>query len=196
MPVCLQTKECPADHSMFCQFAVPLDAFRCMSCHVVRPRGDICVRFSRIRQLFNGPLRKFVARTFSCSRQPDYRSANIHVECIPSILDQQEDENVDNLYRGRRIQISGHSDLGSFSNVGVSSNLTWELADTASLACPERPCSLAKTSRTFAAVICDADEPCSVNTAHEPEASFTPLPRSTTRPMCSRNCCSKSDFLR
>ena len=34
---------------------------------------------------------------------------------------------------------------------------------------------------TFAAVICDADEPYSVNTAYETEPSFTMPPRSTTR---------------
>ena len=39
------------------------------------------------------------------------------------------------------------------------------------------------TSITFAAVICDDDEPCSVNTALEPESSFTMSPRSTTRPL-------------
>ena len=34
---------------------------------------------------------------------------------------------------------------------------------------------------TFAAVICDADDPCSVN--REPESSFTISPQSTTRPL-------------
>ena len=38
------------------------------------------------------------------------------------------------------------------------------------------------TSVTFAAVICDADEPCSVKTACAPESSFTMSPRSATRP--------------
>ena len=37
--------------------------------------------------------------------------------------------------------------------------------DTASAACPAHPGSLEKISMTFAAVICDADDPCSVNTA-------------------------------
>ena len=36
---------------------------------------------------------------------------------------------------------------------------------------------------TFAAVICDADDPCSVNTALDPESSITMSPRSTTRPL-------------
>ena len=34
--------------------------------------------------------------------------------------------------RGRRIQTSGHSDLGILSNLGASSNFTWVQADTAS----------------------------------------------------------------
>ena len=42
---------------------------------------------------------------------------------------------------------------------------TWVLADTASAACPSQPGSLEMISMIFAAVICDADEPCSVNTA-------------------------------
>ena len=56
-------------------------------------------------------------------------------------------------------------------------------ADTASAACPAQPGSLTKTYITFAAVMCDADEPCSVNTAQEPESLFTMSPRSTTWPL-------------
>ena len=41
----------------------------------------------------------------------------------------------------------------------------WVYADTASAACPAQPGSLEMISMTFAAVICDADDPCSVNTA-------------------------------
>ena len=48
---------------------------------------------------------------------------------------------------------------------GASSILTWILADIASAACPAHPGSLEMISMTFAAVICDADDPCSVNTA-------------------------------
>ena len=47
------------------------------------------------------------------------------------------------LCRGRRIQICGHSDLGSFNGV----------TDTASAACPLQSGSLAMTSVTFAAAI-------------------------------------------
>ena len=74
--------------------------------------------------------------------------------------------------------MSGHSDSGTCSNVGASSMLTRVHADPASLACPAHPGSLAITSRTFAVIICDADEPCSVNTTNEPESSFTTSPRS------------------
>ena len=55
--------------------------------------------------------------------------------------------------------------MGIFNNLGASSILTWVLADNASAACPEHPGSLEMISMTFAAVICDADDPCSVNTA-------------------------------
>ena len=54
--------------------------------------------------------------------------------------------------------------------------------------------SRAMTSITFAAVICDADEPCSVNTAYAPESSFTMSPRCTTRPLYFWNCVSNSAF--
>ena len=60
--------------------------------------------------------------------------------------------------------MSGHSDLGIFSNFEASSILTWEKTDTASAACPA-PGSLDMISMTFAAVICDADDPFWVNTA-------------------------------
>ena len=77
------------------------------------------------------------------------------------------DHDFGHLCRGRRIQISGHSDFEIFNRVVASSILTWVYADTASAACPAHPGSLAITSITFAAVICDADESCSVNIAEE-----------------------------
>ena len=67
-------------------------------------------------------------------------------------------------------------------NDGASSILTWVSADTASAACPAHPGSFATTS-FFAAVICDADDLCSVNTAYDPASSFTMSPRSTTLPL-------------
>ena len=84
---------------------------------------------------------------------------------------------------GRRNQISGHYDFGNFNNVGASSILTWVLADTASAVCPAHLGSLEIMSMTFAAVICVADEPCSVNTANDFESFFTMSPRRTTLPL-------------
>ena len=55
--------------------------------------------------------------------------------------------------------------LGIFINFGAASILTWVYADTASAACPAHLGSLDMISMTFAAVICDADDPCSLNTA-------------------------------
>ena len=61
--------------------------------------------------------------------------------------------------------MSGHSNLGIVKNFGASSIFTWVQADAASAACPSQPGNLEMISMTFAAVICDADDPCSVNTA-------------------------------
>ena len=61
--------------------------------------------------------------------------------------------------------MSGHSAFGILNSDGASYILTWVSADTASAACPAHPGSLDMISMTFAAVICDADELCSVNTA-------------------------------
>ena len=55
-------------------------------------------------------------------------------------------------------------------------------------ACPSQPGNL---KMILAAVICDADDPCSVNTAYDPESSFTVLSRSTTRPLYFWNSSSK-----
>ena len=59
--------------------------------------------------------------------------------------------------------MSGHSDLGIFNNLGASFIFTWVVADTASTVCPSHPGNLEMISMTLAAVICDADNPCSVN---------------------------------
>ena len=55
--------------------------------------------------------------------------------------------------------------IWEFNNLGASSILTWVYADTASAACPAHPGNLDMISMTYAAVICDADDLCSVNTA-------------------------------
>ena len=44
--------------------------------------------------------------------------------------------------------------------------------------------ALEMISMTFAAVICDSDDPCSVNTEYDPESSFKMSPRSTTELFC------------
>ena len=61
--------------------------------------------------------------------------------------------------------MSGHSGFGIFNNFGASSIFTWVQAKTASAACHAHPGSLDMISMTFAAVICDADDLWSVNTA-------------------------------
>ena len=52
-----------------------------------------------------------------------------------------------------------------FSKILEHLPFSWVQADTASAACPAHPSSLDMISMTFAAVISDADDPCSVNTA-------------------------------
>ena len=106
------------------------------------------------------------------------------------------DNDVGHLCRGMRIQISGHSDFGIFHTVGASSILILVYADTASAACPAQPGSLGMISMTFAAVICDADEPRSVNTVYAPESSFTMSPRSTNIHLYIWNFGSNSTVLR
>ena len=64
------------------------------------------------------------------------------------------------------------------------------------LASPAHPGSLEITSKTLEAVMCDAEDLCSVNTAHEPVSSFTTSPRNTTRPLSFWNFLSNSELLR
>ena len=80
--------------------------------------------------------------------------------------------------------MSGHSDFGILSKIGASSQfylgVCWHGVSWLSVS---QSGSRARTSMTFAAVICDADEPCSVNAACAPESSLTMSPRSTTPPL-------------
>ena len=76
--------------------------------------------------------------------------------------------------------VSGYSDLGIFNNFGASSIFVLQRTLHPLLA---HPGSLDIMSMTFAAGICDADDPCSVNTAYDPESSFTMSPPSTTLPL-------------
>ena len=71
--------------------------------------------------------------------------------------------------------------LGSLGSLATCSILTSVWADTASPTCPAHSGGLAIASSTIAAVICDADDPCSENIAWDPESSFATSPRSTMR---------------
>ena len=76
------------------------------------------------------------------------------------------DQDFSHLCRGRGIHTSGHSDFGILSNFGSIFHLDLKRTETASAACPLPPGNLAMTSMIFAAVNCDAEEPCSVKTAY------------------------------
>ena len=70
------------------------------------------------------------------------------------------------LCRGRRSQKSGHTDFGMWTQIWSVLHLSsGASANTASAACPAQSSNLAITPTSFAAVICDAEEPCSVKTA-------------------------------
>ena len=127
------------------------------------------INFFHIGAIFHCFPAILKSSTYTDRSNPCLRWANIHSQFGPykfrsrgttgsSILD----HDLEHLCRGRRIQTFGHSEFGILSNLGASSNFTWELADTASAACPSQPGNLAMTSMIFAAVIWDADEPCSV----------------------------------
>ena len=66
---------------------------------------------------------------------------------------------------------------------GASFISTCVYALTGSLASLEQPGNFQITSKTFAVVVCDAEAPCSVNTAKFPESSFTVSLLNTTRPL-------------
>ena len=84
------------------------------------------------------------------------------------------------------IQMFGQSSSERWRCSGASFILTCVYAPMASLACPEQLGNLEMTSKTSAAVICDAEAPCSVNTAQFPESSFAISPLNTTRPFLKR----------
>ena len=108
------------------------------------------------------------------------RPANgcLGLECFSMIFGQ--------LCRGRRIHISGRSDFGVLNNFGASSIFTW-VHNPVVLQWHALPSLLSFETQT---------EPCSVNTAYEPESSFTMSPRSTTRPLHFWYFGSNSVFLR
>ena len=61
--------------------------------------------------------------------------------------------------------MSGHSDLEIFNNLGASSILPGFQQILRPLLVLHNRASLEMLSMTFAVVTCDADDPCSVNTA-------------------------------
>ena len=111
---------------------------------------------------------------------------------VSSILD----NDLGHLCRGKRVQMSGHSDFVIFSNFGESSIFIWAYANTASAAFTAQPDSLDMISMTFVAVICDADEFFSISTAYDPESSFSTCPRRTTRPLYFGCFASNSAFFK
>ena len=70
------------------------------------------------------------------------------------------DHDFGHLCRGRRIHMSGHSEFEFSIILEHLLFLPGKKADTASAACPSQPGNLEMISMTFAAVICDADDPC------------------------------------
>ena len=78
------------------------------------------------------------------------------------------------LCRGRRLHTSGDCNFGILNQNVLQLYLGTR---TASAACPSQPSNLATTFITFAAVIWDADDLCSVKTALAPESFFTMSPR-------------------
>ena len=101
------------------------------------------------------------------------------------------------LCRGRTpIQSSGHSSFGSRNNLGASVICTWAYAEIASLVSPAISRSFETVSKNFAAAICEAQAPCSVNTALCPSSSLTLSPQSTTRPLYFWRCVASSAFFK
>ena len=98
--------------------------------------------------------------------------------------------------RGGRIQMTGHSDpaipILPLARLSSSPECKPTLHQLLVLRILE---VLKSISGTLPAVICDAEDPCSVNTAVEPVSSFTTSPRSATRAWYVCNVVSYSDLL-
>ena len=122
----------------------------------------------------------------------------VRTKCLPkeALVLQYFANHYGHLYRGRRPQISKHSDSRIFNGVRASFIVTWVQEDSASLACPTRQNSMAITSRTFAAVNCDADAARSVQRKNQNRLSQRHLGITTTRHLCFWNFCSISEFSR
>ena len=106
------------------------------------------------------------------------------------------DHDFGHVCRGRRIQMSGHSDLGIFSNFGASSIFTWckqilrKLLVLSNLAvCLWYPWPLLLTFVMLMILV-------QWILLQHPESSFTISPRSTTRPMYFWCFVSNSAFIK
>ena len=86
-------------------------------------------------------------------------------------------------FLGSLIRTEGHSFSGSVNNVAASLLLTCEYAEISSHASAATPGNREIVSRTIAAVMCEADVPCSVNTAYPPVSYFSLFHRRTTMPI-------------
>ena len=82
---------------------------------------------------------------------------------------------------GILIHISGQCASGTCDNLEASTMLTCVYAETASRASPVIPGIWEIVSEKFPAAICEAEAPCSANTALYPHSSLTLSHRSTTR---------------
>ena len=131
-------------------------------------------------EVFATPTRRYHGRTLIRPSPPacatSRKSARTHASSGPSRVTRRLLATWLGDSISLALQMSGRSDFGILSSFGASSIIAYVSADTASAACPEHPGSLVILSMTFAAVICDADDPCSVNTACAPESSFTISP--------------------
>ena len=127
----------------------------------------------QIRYVFPSKFQPELSRTVSPTRalQVDVRSNFVREE--PQNL-QCFAHDLGYLCRGRRIHISGHSDFAIFQHYGRILQILLECTRILhqSAACSSQSGYLGITSIAFAAVIWDADEPCSVKAAKVPESSF------------------------
>ena len=99
------------------------------------------------------------------------------------------------LCRGRRTHINGHSNMRFFRNLKhPPSSPQCMLIQHGRLV--RQPRNLSTTSISFTEVHCEADDPCSVNTAYTPESSWTISSLSKTRPLYFWCCGSNSTFWR
>ena len=126
-------------------------------------------------QFFSDFPTSLISSTYTDRNNPLARLTNKHpqLKTFSHPRPKRTSSNYLHLCFGRRIHISGHSDFRIFKNVGASSILTCVFKRILHLLLDLNILGkLDMISMTLAAVICDAGDPCSVNTAHEPEIIF------------------------